>query len=160
MNDLELADVLDRIAKGDWQLGDDLLVTRAAQRLRDRQAVHRSRRGDRSTSIDAGDQVSDREGESLQVRAGTHRHRLLWAYSAVFPTGLTDHEAAARAGLDRPGVCWWKRCSELRQGGWIGDTGRTRTDPVSGAQQMVCEVTESGRVRARELGAVIEEVAS
>lgn len=152
MNDLELADVLDRIAHGDWRLGDDQLVSTAAQRLRDRQAVNRTRRADTPTSKAAADGVTEREGDSLQVNAGTHRHRLLEVYSAGFPLGFTDHEAATRAGLDRPGVCWWKRCSELRQGGWIADTSTSRPDPTSGAQQMVCEVTESGRSRARELG--------
>jgi hypothetical protein len=34
------------------------------------------------------------------------------------PFPLIDEEAAITAGVN-PRSCWWKRCSELREGGYI-----------------------------------------
>lgn len=43
----------------------------------------------------------------------TDRHRLLIAWAYAGPEGLTDEEAAEKAGL--MDHCWWKRAGELRQ---------------------------------------------
>jgi hypothetical protein len=41
--------------------------------------------------------------------------------------GLTDEEAGMASGLAlKPKCCYWKRCSELRAGGFIIPTGETR----------------------------------
>jgi hypothetical protein len=81
---------------------------------------------------------------SMAVRAGSQRHALLKAYNAA-TGGLTDEEAGNVTGLsDSPRCCYWKRCSELRQAGYITPTGATRAS-TAGEMQQVCEITEAGR---------------
>lgn len=81
---------------------------------------------------------------SLTVRAGSQRHRLLQAY-AVVAGGMTDEEAGNATGLaDSPRCCYWKRCSELRQAGYIAPTGANRSSTAGEAQQ-VCAITDAGR---------------
>jgi hypothetical protein len=80
---------------------------------------------------------------SMVVRAGSQRHTLLQAYNAS-TGGLTDEEAGNITGLsDSPRCCYWKRCSELRQAGYITPTGATRASTAGEAQQ-VCRITEAG----------------
>jgi hypothetical protein len=57
---------------------------------------------------------------------------------------MTDSEAATVAGLNRPGVCYWKRASELRQAGYIVPTGDERPDPDSGKNRAVWAITLRG----------------
>lgn len=92
------------------------------------------RRSDPATSRQAA--------KSVAFRAGSQKYRLLQAYIGL--TGLTDEEAGAAAGLNRPGTCYWKRCSELRDAGFIEPLGFTRT-ASTGEQQQVCGVTMIGR---------------
>ena len=81
---------------------------------------------------------------SLAIRAGSQRHKLLKQYGAA-PYGLTDEQAGQVSGLaDLPRCCYWKRCSELRQAGFIAPTGITRLSTADEAQQ-VCAITEAGR---------------
>ena len=81
---------------------------------------------------------------SLAVRAGSQRHTLLRHYGAA-PYGLTDEQAGQVSGLaELPRCCYWKRCSELRQAGYIASTGITRASTAGEAQQ-VCAITEAGR---------------
>ena len=64
----------------------------------------------------------------------------------IFSDGreLTDEEAGDLSGLSRkPKCCYWKRLSELRQGGYIEDTGRTKASSVD-EQQRVCRMTSKG----------------
>lgn len=117
--------------------------------LRSRSTV---RPTDPGTSADAADRIRKREGALTSFRAGTHRHRILGAYSARI--ALTDHEAATRAGLAGPGVCYWKRCSELRQAGYVETIGETRKDADSGAQRDLCRITPAGIAYFRRLGPV------
>ena len=57
---------------------------------------------------------------------------------------LTDEESGDLSGLSKkPKCCYWKRLSELRQGGYIEDTGRTKASSV-GEQQRVCRITCKG----------------
>lgn len=57
---------------------------------------------------------------------------------------LTDEEAGDLSGLSKkPKCCYWKRLSELRQGGYIEDTGRTKASSVD-EQQRVCRITAKG----------------
>ena len=82
-------------------------------------------------------------GASVAMRAGSQKDVLLRAY-ANLTAGLTDEEAGTNSGLARNPKCgYWKRCSELRQAGFITPTGETRTSSV-GEQQQVCAITEAG----------------
>jgi hypothetical protein len=50
----------------------------------------------------------------------SHQEKLLKVYRKFPSSGLTDAEAAKKAGLfETPGVCWWKRSGELREAGLI-----------------------------------------
>jgi hypothetical protein len=90
------------------------------------------------------DGITSREGaRSITLRAGSQRAMLLEMYWAE---PLTDEEAGNLSGLSRNPKCgYWKRCSELRQAGYIRPTGEMR-ESVSGVSQQVCEITEAGRV--------------
>jgi len=80
---------------------------------------------------------------SVSFRAGTQKMLLLQAY-ANLTAGLTDEEAGTNSGLaQKPKCCYWKRCSELRQAGFIKTIGLTRPSSVGEAQQ-VCAITEAG----------------
>ena len=80
---------------------------------------------------------------NLAVRAGSQRHKLLKQYGAA-PYGLTDEQAGQVSGLSElPRCCYWKRCSELRQAGYITATGTTRASTAGEAQQ-VCAITATG----------------
>ncbi len=87
------------------------------------------------------DHESSEEGaRSIAYRAGTQKARLLYEYGsprALFFGGMTDEEAAELAGL--LGVCYWKRCNELRQDGKIVPTGETRPGRA-GVQRIVCRL--------------------
>ena len=110
-----------------------------------------TRPNDPETSRAAGRKVSDREGAKLgEVRPNTHRHRMLFAFAH---SPCTDHEAAIRANLDTPGTCYWKRASELRQGGFITSTYRTRADLTTGADRQVWSLTATGQQAIERLGA-------
>jgi hypothetical protein len=86
--------------------------------------------------------TSRKAAENIKVRSGSQRHTLLVAYGDH--GSLTDEEAGEITGLRRPGVCYWKRCSELRAAGYIEPTGQTRLSSV-GEAQMVCRLTDLGR---------------
>jgi hypothetical protein len=63
--------------------------------------------------------------------------------------GLTDEEAGMASGLAlKPKCCYWKRCSELRAGGFIIPTGETRLS-TAGSSMQVCEITEVGEEALR-----------
>lgn len=79
--------------------------------------------------------------KSLAVHAGSQRALILFWYSIQ---SLTDEEAGRWSGLaKRPKCCYWKRCSELRQAGYIKPTGETRVS-LAGVVQQVCAITEAG----------------
>lgn len=87
--------------------------------------------------------TSKAAGASVAVRAGSQKHKLLIAYGNL-TAGLTDEEAGINSGLAQmPKCCYWKRCSELRQAGFIAPIGITRASSV-GEQQQVCAITEAG----------------
>lgn len=108
---------------------------------------------DPSTSTGAAAVVDDREGGHHVVRDGTHKARLLMAYgrvahAAAGTTGgtLSDKRAAEEAGLSAGG---WKRCSDLRTGGFIVPDGETMGE--MGVPVMVCRITAKGWARWQEL---------
>ncbi len=75
--------------------------------------------------------------ESVKYRAGSQKAKLLDAYKASYPEGLTDDEAAIKAGLPLTS-CYWKRCGELRQDNAITHKGEQRTSQVTGETRIVC----------------------
>ena len=74
---------------------------------------------------------------SVAYRAGSQKAKLLDAYKASYPEGLTDDEAAIKAGLPLTS-CYWKRCGELRQDNAITHKGEQRTSQVTGETRIVC----------------------
>lgn len=96
-----------------------------------RKGMHRT--DDHATSV-AG-------AKSVTYRAGSQKHRLLLAYAQAFASGLTDEEAAVVTGLTES--CYWKRCGELRQDGFIQETDRTRKG-TAGVPRMVSTITPEG----------------
>lgn len=106
-----------------------------------------SRSDDPATSEAGGEHASAREGAVLDVRPDTQRARLLHAYFWAWREGwpddaISDEQAADRAGLNRPGVCWWKRSSELRQGGFIEVAGTTAGN--NGVEVQTCRISTAG----------------
>lgn len=100
------------------------------------------RHSDPTTSAAAGNAVKRREGSDIRtIRPGTQRHKMLKAFEW---DEMTDSEAATLAGLNRPGICYWKRASELRQAGYIVPTGAERPDPDSGKNRAVWAITLIG----------------
>lgn len=91
-----------------------------------------ARRDDPSTSRKAA--------RVAKFNAGSQKYRLLVEY-ARRDDGLTDEEAASACDLLHVG--FWKRCSELRNAGYVERTGETRI-ASSGAAQDVCRITEAG----------------
>lgn len=88
---------------------------------------------------------------SVSLRAGSQRATLLGMY---WVEALTDEEAGHRSTLaQNPKCCYWKRCSELRQGGFIRATGEVRASSA-GMTQQVCEITEAGREALRALASL------
>lgn len=87
-------------------------------------------------------ETSTKAAQNLSVRAGSQRALLLSRYAVA---DMTDEEAGHASGLAMlPKCCYWKRCSELRQAGYIAPTGEVRHSSV-GSDQQVCEITQAGR---------------
>ena len=85
--------------------------------------------------------TSTKAAETIWVRAGSQRAKLLAQYGEG---SMTDEEAGHASGLALlPKCCYWKRCSELRQAGYIATTGVTRTSSA-GVEQQVCAITQTG----------------
>ncbi len=80
--------------------------------------------------------------KAMTVRAGSQRATLLVEYFRAHD--LTDEEAGRASGLAAlPKCCYWKRCGELRQAGYITATGATRISSA-GVEQQVCAITAEG----------------
>lgn len=93
-----------------------------------------SRRTDPDTSKAAG--------ELIKIRAGSQRALLLGAFWN-FPGGLTDEQAMKAAHGVAATSEYSKRCSELREGGYIEPTGETRPG-AAGPQRIVSRITPKG----------------
>lgn len=97
----------------------------------------------------SSDPDTSRAAEPVKIKAGTQRARLLEAFHDWGFNGLTDEQAMKAA----PGVSatseFAKRCSELREGGYIEPTGETRAGSA-GPQRMVSKVTAKGAAWIRE----------
>jgi hypothetical protein len=80
--------------------------------------------------------------KELRVRAGSQRWELLRQYVEHGP--LTNEQAGDLSGLsERKGCCYWKRCGELLEHGYIADTGEQRRSQA-GEMQRICRVTDKG----------------
>jgi hypothetical protein len=107
-----------------------------AQLTMDFSAPPSCRATDPRTSADAA--------KSASIRSGSQRAIILKVY-ADQPFGLTDEEAGDISGLsENRKCCYWKRCSELRQMGFITPTGQHRKSSAN-ENQMVCVITNNGR---------------
>ena len=95
--------------------------------------VHQMARKDDPSTSHAAARVA-------KFNAGSQKHSLLVAY-ATNDEGLTDEQAASASNLLHVG--FWKRCSELRNAGYIERTGDVRV-ASSGMAQDVCRITEAG----------------
>ena len=85
--------------------------------------------------------TSAKAAATIWVRAGSQRAKLLAQYDL---DAMTDEEAGHASGLAiLPKCCYWKRCSELRQAGYIATTGVTRPSSA-GVEQQVCAITQAG----------------
>lgn len=84
---------------------------------------------------------------AIAKRAPNQKVRLLLQYRAAADDGadgLTDEEAADRAGL--LASCHWKRCGELRFEGLIEQPADRHTRKGSaGVERIVCQITPAGR---------------
>lgn len=85
---------------------------------------------------------------TYSMRAGSQRHRLLEAYAEWY--SLTDEEAMERAEGVSPLSEYATRCSEMRNAGWIEDTGEDRKGG-SGTPRIVCRITDAGRAQLRKV---------
>ena len=102
----------------------------------------------------AAEQVAQREGPTYTtIRRGSHRHRLLLTYRAALTVsifgGLTDAEAVAATALP-PRACGWRRCGELREGGFIAVNGVVVSE--TGAEARTCRITAAGLAELERLG--------
>jgi len=79
--------------------------------------------------------------KSNTLRWGTQCYRLLAEYVRLGP--LTDEQAAVAAGLTTTARSPWRRCSDLRQAGFIMPAGTERISSA-GSPQRVCVVTNKG----------------
>ena len=104
----------------------------------------RHRSNDHHTSVQGAYDVG--------FRAGTQKAKLLIAYFD-YPS-LTADEAMRHAGVSARS-CYWKRCSELREMGYIeqvivGGVAWERRGE-SGSMQIVCAITNEGRLAAKQI---------
>ena len=89
------------------------------------------------------------DGKTI-VNWGNQRHKLLSVYKDN-PQGLIDEEAGNLSGLrDIRSCCYWKRCSELRQAGYLKDTGMTKKSEAN-KDQLISKITEQGLKRLLDL---------
>jgi hypothetical protein len=88
--------------------------------------------------------TSRQAAENTVIKRGSQRFRLLVWYNERL-MGLTSEEAGELSGLAQKGAGYWKRISELRNMGYIQDTGQTRM-AKTGNQQIVCQITRAGRL--------------
>ena len=82
--------------------------------------------------------------------SGTNRMLVLNAIWRSGSDGLTHEELANATGLYHYTAA--PRCTELKRGGWVRDSGRTRTTS-QGKEATVWVVTDAGLARFRELEA-------
>jgi|JI10StandDraft_1071094.scaffolds.fasta_scaffold14615_21 hypothetical protein len=105
------------------------------------ETVHRLETDKNKLSARGGPETS--AAAATNLRTGSQKYKLLREYAAVGSEGLTDEEAAIKAGLFAP--TRQRRSSDLRNDGYIADTGGVRASLQSGEERMVCVITELGK---------------
>ena len=89
--------------------------------------------------------TSHKAGNGVSVRSGTQRGVILRAYLSG---EYTDDEIGVLTGYAdqqlHPNCNYWKRCSELRQAGYITPTGEVRKSRAN-VDQQICAITPAGR---------------
>jgi len=95
-------------------------------------------------SLDKGAPETERDSAiSEYPNTGTKRLKVLEAITSAGEDGLTDYEGAIRTGIYL--YTYAPRRVELRDGGWVEDSGERRTIPHSNKPAAVWRLTESGR---------------
>lgn len=99
--------------------------------------------------------TSHAAAREIKVKAGSQRALLLEAfyeapYRRFYDKGMTDEQAMEFAVGVSPNSEYSKRCSELREAGYIEPTGETRTGS-SGLQRIVSRITAKGRAAVKGL---------
>ena len=91
-------------------------------------------------------ETSHAAAREIRVKAGSQRALLLYAFDLPLfaERGATDEEAMQDAWNVFPTSEYAKRCSELREGGFIEATGETRAGSA-GPQRIVSRITDKGR---------------
>lgn len=84
----------------------------------------------------------DESGKASQCK------RLLLTY---LEKDRTDDEAALAARLYEIDCCYWRRCADLRELGYLEWTGCKRKSKVTGHQRGVCRLTPIGRKFAQAI---------
>jgi hypothetical protein len=92
-------------------------------------------------------ETSHRAAAAIEVKAGTHRAKLLQAFSQIAVYGrydgtATDEEAASLADLLHAEYA--KRCSELREAGMIEQLPGVVRKGRAGVDRLVCQITPKG----------------
>jgi len=153
MNEKQLELMQPRYVAGAYR-GEDLTTAAGApqptaatcRRVRRMAAVfHAGGPGYRHTDPDTSRQAAEMYPV---VREGDRAVALL--IHAAVPAGLTDFELAGR--MDRSQTSVGKRRGELRDNGYIRNSGQKRPAP-SGAKAIVWTITETGQARARDFAA-------
>lgn len=93
------------------------------------------------------DPETSHAAEPVKIKAGSQRAYLLDEfYRWQMEDGLTDEQAMEYAyPLVGPTSEYAKRCSELRQGGFIEPTGEVRVSFTTGKARIVSRITEKGK---------------
>lgn len=90
--------------------------------------------------------TSHKAAASARMRAGSHRHQLLAAFTTpeAIDNGRTSWEVGHASGLaNKPGCSYWTRVSELARDGLIEYTGENRT-VETGEDQRCYRITRQG----------------
>lgn len=99
---------------------------------------------DPKTMARASDPVTSKQA-ALTVSKRSPSQQIVLLKTFANDIELTDEESGDLSGLSKkPKCCYWKRLSELRQGGYIEDTGKTKASSV-GEQQRICRITAKGK---------------
>ena len=93
--------------------------------------------------------TSRKAAGDVAPRTGTQRGRLLGAIVAAGDDGLISEEAAELAGVEFARSSG-PRLAELKAGGWIRTTGKTRLGSL-GSEQDVLVATDKGRAAAADM---------
>lgn len=88
-------------------------------------------------------ETSHAAAAEIKVKARTQRAYLLQAFAEERMDGLTDEQAMFGAYGVSMASEYAKRCSELREGGFIEPTGETRAGSA-GPQRIVSRITAKG----------------